>query len=80
MEEHSIAVGLAAQSLMLAAHATGLGTCLIGFARSWLNPARTKRALAIPPNDTVVFPVIVGYPKGDRPPVARRELEIVVWR
>jgi len=25
------------------------------------------RALAISPTDTVVFPVIVGYPKGDRP-------------
>jgi nitroreductase len=65
---------------MLAAHATGLGTCPIGFARSWLNLARTKRALAIPLNYTVVFPVIVGYPKGAMPPVVRREPEIVVWR
>jgi len=28
------------------------------------------RALAISPTDTVVFPAIVGYPKGDRPPFA----------
>lgn len=71
---------LAAQNLMLAAHAMGLGTCPIGFAQPWLNLARTKRTLAIPPNYTVVFPVIVGYPKGDTPPVARRAPEIVLWR
>jgi nitroreductase len=65
---------------MLAAHATGFGTCPIGFARPRLNLAWTTRALAIPPNDTVVFPGIVGYPKGDRPPVVRREREIVVWK
>jgi nitroreductase len=65
---------------MLAAHATGLGTCPIGFAQPWLNLVRTKRTLGIPPNYTVAFPVIVGYPKGDAPPVARREPEIVVWR
>jgi nitroreductase len=34
---------LAPQNLMLAAHATDLGTCPIGFARPWLNLARTKR-------------------------------------
>ena len=28
------------------------------------------RVLATSPTDTVVFPVIVGYPKGDRPPFA----------
>jgi nitroreductase len=65
---------------MLADHATGLGTCPIGFTRPWLNLAKTKRALAIPPNYTVVFPVIVGYSKGGTPPVARREQEIVGWR
>ena len=71
---------LAAQNLMLAAHATGLGTCPIGFAQPWLNLARTKRTLTIPLNYTVVFPVIVGYPNGETPPVARREPEIVAWR
>ena len=72
---------LAAQNLMLAAaHATGLGTCPIGFAQPWLNLARTKRTLAIPLNYMVVFPVIVGYPKGDQPPVARRAPKIVVWK
>jgi len=71
---------LAAQNLMLTAHAMGLGTCPIGFAQPWLNLARTKRTLGIPPNYTVAFPVIAGYPSGDQPPVARREPEIVVWR
>jgi nitroreductase len=71
---------LAAQNLMLAAHATGLGTCPIGFAQPWLNLGRTTRTLVIPLNYMVVFPVIVGYPKGDQPPVARRVPEIVVWK
>ena len=70
---------------MLAAHATGFGTCPIGFARPRLNLAWTTRALAIPPNDTVVISVIVGYPKKDTPPSACRERRIVVdvivcWR
>ena len=71
---------LAAQNLMLAAHAMGLGTCPIGFARPWLNLEETKRDLAIPMHYTVVFPVIVGYPTGLTPPVARKEPEIVGWR
>jgi nitroreductase len=70
---------LAAQNLMLAAHATGLGTCPMGFARPWLNLARTKRALAIPPDYTVVFPSSSGIQRAT-PPVARREPEIVLWR
>jgi nitroreductase len=34
---------LAAQNLMLAARANGLGTCWIGFAEAWLNIATTPR-------------------------------------
>ena len=34
---------LAAQNLMLAAHAAGLGTCPIGLARPWLNPPQVRR-------------------------------------
>ena len=68
---------LAAQNLMLAAYAMGLGTCPIGFARPWLNQARIKRSLNIPHNYVPVFPVVVGYPSGETPPVARRAPEII---
>lgn len=39
---------LAAENLMLAAHAAGLGTCPIGFSRPWLRLPETKTALRIP--------------------------------
>jgi nitroreductase len=70
---------LAAQNLMLAAHAMGLGTCPIGFARPWLNQARIKRSLSIPEDYVPVFPVVVGYPGGETPPVERRAPEILFW-
>jgi nitroreductase len=70
---------LAAQNLMLAAYGMGLGTCPIGFARPWLNQARIKRGLSIPDNYVPVFPVVVGYPSGETPPVERRAPDILLW-
>jgi nitroreductase len=71
---------LASQNLMLAACSMGLGTCPIGFARPWLSQARVKRSLGIPDEYVPVFPVVVGYPSGETPPVQRREPEILVWQ
>lgn len=71
---------LAAQNLMLAACGMGLGTCPIGFARPWLNLPEVKRELGIPDDYAPVFPVIVGFPKGAPPPVARKEPEILFWK
>lgn len=70
---------LAAQNLMLAAYAMGLGSCPIGFARPWLNQARIKRSLSMPDAYAPVFPVVVGYPNGDVPVVQRRTPEILLW-
>jgi nitroreductase len=70
---------LAAQNLMLAAYAMGLGTCPIGFARPWLNQAGMKRTLAISEGYVPVFPVVVGYPSGVTPPVERKVPEILYW-
>lgn len=70
---------LAAQNLMLAACSMGLGTCPIGFARPWLSRLRVKRGLGIPDGYVPVFPVVVGYPSGVTPPVARRAPEILLW-
>jgi nitroreductase len=53
---------LAAQNLMLAAHARGLGTCCIGLARPWLNQPDGKRLLGIPTEWEAVIPIIVGVP------------------
>ena len=53
---------LAAQTLMLAARAAGLGTCWIGLGRPWLELPATKSELGIPANYGVVAPVVMGYP------------------
>lgn len=71
---------LAAQNLMLAAHAMGLGTCPIGFARPWLNQARIKRSIGIPDSYVPVFPLVLGYSTGETAAVARKEPEILLWR
>lgn len=71
---------LAAQNLMLAAHAMGLGICPIGFARRWLNQREVKEELGIPLEYTPVFPVIVGYPRETPPPTERSDPEIIFWR
>jgi nitroreductase len=64
---------LAAENLMLAAHAAGLGTCWIGFAQSFLNTPDGKKALDLPASWVSVAPIIVGHPKGTSPAVSRRE-------
>ncbi len=67
---------LAAQNLMLAAYSVGLSTCWIGLAQGYLNTTKGKNALGLPAAWVPVAPIIVGYPKAETPPVARREPEI----
>jgi len=67
---------LAAENLMLAAYGVGLGTCWIGFARSYLNTPEGKNALGLPETAVPVAPVILGHPKTLPAPVARKEPEI----
>jgi len=71
---------LAAENLMLAACAKGLGTCVIGFAVSALNSAEWKAELKIPAEMTVIAPIIVGVPAGATPPVPRKQPEILTWK
>ncbi len=70
---------LAAQNLMLAAHAAGLATCPIGLARGWLNRPETKAALGIPREYVPVFPVIVGHPAQVPAPTGRLA-PAILWR
>ncbi len=67
---------LAAENVMLAAYAAGLGSCWIGFAQGYLNTAAGKEALRLPAACVPVAPIIVGYPKAPTPAVARKEPEI----
>jgi nitroreductase len=67
---------LAAENLMLAAYAGGLGSCWIGFAQSFLNTPEGKKALALPDAWVPIAPIIVGHPAVKAPPVARKAPEI----
>ena len=67
---------LAAENLMLAACAAGLGTCWIGFAQPWLDSPTGKAALGLPATYVPVAPIIVGHPKSAPPPVPRKEPQI----
>jgi nitroreductase len=71
---------LAAENLMLAATALGLGTCCIGAAVEALHSKDIKAAIGMPADVHAVAPVIVGVPAGSPPPMARREPEIVSWK
>jgi nitroreductase len=70
---------LAAENLLLAAGAQGLGTCVIGFSVSALNTPEWKHELRIPAEMTAIAPIIVGVPAGETPPVSRKPPEILSW-
>ena len=67
---------LAAENLMLAAYAAGLGTCWIGFAQGYLNTSEGKQVLGLPAACVPVAPIIVGRPKAAPPAVPRKEPQI----
>jgi nitroreductase len=70
---------LAAENLMLAASAGGLGTCPIGLARPLLNQTATKQELGVPPDFVAALPIVVGHPAED-PPATTRKPPNVLYR
>ena len=70
---------LAAENLMLAACAYGLGTCVIGFALQVLNLPDVKRELGIPEQGAAVAPIIVGFPGGETPAQPRKAPPVLKW-
>jgi nitroreductase len=71
---------MAAENLMLAATALGLGTCSLGAATEALNSKEIKAVMGMPADVHAVAPIVVGVPAGSTPPAARREPEIVSWK
>lgn len=67
---------LAAENLMLSAHAAGLGTCWIGFAQAWLATPEGKALLMLPESEIPVAPIIVGHPKSASAAVPRHAAQI----
>ena len=71
---------LAAENLMLAACALGLGTCLIGAALGAFKTPDAREEFGLPRESVAVAPIVIGIPAGpasDAP--ARREPEIIWW-
>lgn len=70
---------LAAENVMLAAAAGGLGSCVIGFAVAAMNTIEMKELLGIPTYLSVVAPVIVGVPRGASLPSPRKAPVVLSW-
>ncbi|MBI2302327.1 MAG: nitroreductase family protein [Armatimonadetes bacterium] len=71
---------LAAQNVMLAAHAMGLGTCWIGLAHGFLDSPEAKAEFGVPEDCRVSAPLIAGRPAGPTPPVPRKAPEVLFRR
>ncbi|HEX5377010.1 MAG TPA: nitroreductase [Phenylobacterium sp.] len=67
---------LAAQNLMLSAHAHGLGTCWIGFSEAWLNSPDGRTRLGMEEGTRAVAPIIIGRPAARPGPPDRRVPDI----
>jgi nitroreductase len=71
---------LAAENLILAARAMGLGTCVIGSAVPLLSSPEGKSELGIPAEYTAIAPIVVGVPSGETPATPRKAPQILSWR
>jgi nitroreductase len=71
---------LAAENLLLAAYAMGLGACVIGSAVGALNLEDVKHELEIPASYAAVAPIIVGVPLVDEVPTARKDPRVLHWK
>jgi len=70
---------LAAGNIVLAAHAAGLGACIIGSAVAALEDPDLRHELRIPPGQTAVAPIIVGVPAQAPTPSPRKEPRVLHW-
>jgi nitroreductase len=71
---------LAAENLMLAAHASGLGSCVIGSAVAALNLAEVKRELEIPASQIAIAPIIIGVPRVAGAASPRKAPVVMHWQ
>jgi len=69
---------MAAQTMMLAAHSIGIGSCWIGGVQRALMDQKLLKELGAPEGYIIVAPLIFGYPRNKTPAPERREPE-VVW-
>ncbi len=67
---------LAAENLMLAAHAFGLGSCWIGFSQRWFETGEGSKTIGLPNGLRPIAPIIVGYSRRAAPAVPRNPATI----
>lgn len=67
-------LGLLAAHITLAAHAEGLGSCILG----WFNESRMRELLAIPDSKRVWLDIAIGYSLQPLRPKKRKPLQEVV--
>lgn len=77
--KYELDCGIAAQNMVLAAHAMGLGTCYIGFSEALNYSRRIKRRLGIKWPYRIVTAIALGYPKVPQDKVVAREVAPVEW-
>jgi len=63
-------------AVLLAARDVGLGSCWVGFSRSWLNLPETRAMLKLPARYRVVAPIVMGFPAEWPPPHGRTPPEL----
>jgi nitroreductase/NAD-dependent dihydropyrimidine dehydrogenase PreA subunit len=69
---------LATQNILLAAHALGLGSCLIGFAVEAIrHDPSIKQALEIPKNETIHSVIALGYPDEKYQTICKRKKPVI---
>ena len=71
---------LAAENMMLAASAIGLGSCVIGSAVAALNIRKVKAELGIPDEYSAIAPIVVGISTGEAKASPRKEPTILSWK
>ena len=68
----------AGQTLLIAAHARGLGACWVGAPMMWLRTPQAKAELGIPPDLTPISAICLGYPAAEPEPRERAHPR-VIW-
>jgi nitroreductase len=71
---------LAAENLMLAAYAHGLGSCSIALALNPLNTAEIKKELGIPEGMIAIAPIIIGWPSTVSSQSSRQPPEVYYYK
>ncbi|MDV4150773.1 nitroreductase family protein [Clostridium sp. AL.422] len=66
--------GIACQTFCLAAHAKGIGTCIMGV----INEDSIAKIINLPEEETVAALIVYGYPDGEAVPTNRKSAEEIM--